>query len=231
MKLQSMFSFTGLAPLVMSVVLCLLLAISAVVPLGPEIPIHDEYTWDHIGMLLLFGQVPIILCFVVRHRHQGWTSMPVLALQLSLLAGVLLIVHHGEQARRDFVARRVRANGPLAGGEAALRRVIQEEQRGGAWRGLSADLFVTQYARDNEEVIRGKLASFGALRSLTFAGVDRIGWDTYDARFANGNMEWSIYMTPNGWIHGLTESADQFGCLSSEVYECRPPVRAAYRSN
>jgi hypothetical protein len=228
MKLQSNLSFTGVAPLVMSGALCLLLAIGAVVPLGPEVPIHDEYARDHIGMLLLFGQVPIILCFVVLHRHQGWTSMSVLALQLSLLAGALLIVHHGEQARRDFVARRMKANRPIAGSEAALRRVIQAEQQGRAWRGLSADLFVTQYARDNEEAMRGKLASFGALRSLAFAGVDRIGWDTYDARFANGNMEWSIYMTPNGLIHGLAASADQYGCLSSEVYECRPPGRAAY---
>lgn len=48
-----------------------------------------------------------------------------------------------------------------------------------------------------------ELAVLGALRSISFMGVGRQGWDIYEVKFANGIAIWRIYLDSDGKIAGL----------------------------
>ncbi len=41
------------------------------------------------------------------------------------------------------------------------------------------------------------------------------------AHFDNGDQVWRIFITPDEMTYGLTRASKQYGCQSSEVYECR----------
>jgi hypothetical protein len=49
---------------------------------GPNsLPIHDEDGADHIGMILMYGQVPVMLYFAFSGRHRISRMLPVLLVQ------------------------------------------------------------------------------------------------------------------------------------------------------
>jgi hypothetical protein len=70
----------GALPFIMSAVVLLMIV------LEPHTAHHDEGAADHIAMLLMYGQIPIMLWFVAPWRHRARRALPTLLLQLALWA-------------------------------------------------------------------------------------------------------------------------------------------------
>jgi len=172
-------------PIAMSFAVMALIVANMSFHLNP-LPIHDEGAIDHIGMLLYWGQLPLIGLYVLSnlsHLRRIATRLAVLAI---LFATVTVVVWGENQTAKAAVAERIAANRPMAGGEAALRKEI-----------------------------------IPTPDSLTFKGVDKIGWDIYEAQFPDHTQEWRIYVTPDGKTAGVTHFDAQGRCWSTEPYECR----------
>jgi hypothetical protein len=209
------WSWSGIAPIAMSLLVLLMLIFDA-----NPLPIHDEGTADHIGMILMYGQVPIMLYFAFDGRHRITRMLPVLLVQCLVWLSIFAAVTYLDRASVQLVARRIEKNIPLPGSEAILRRHIQDQQRGQPnYASMGPEL--ARYARRSAFLTQNELESLGALQSLTFQGVDRIGWDIYAAHFDNGDQVWRIFTTPDEMTFGLTRTGKQYKCRSNEVYECR----------
>jgi hypothetical protein len=100
----------------------------------------------------------------------------------------------------DFAAgfaKRFKDQTAVPGGEAVVRRLIEEMRSGKP----NYDLLTSRYA----EVIRAQLtdmqstiAQLGALQSVAFKGVGPGGADIYTCTFANGAVEFRIWLAPDG---------------------------------
>jgi len=73
----------GAMPIIMSLVVVLMVLVDLCTH-GLHAPHHDEGTADHIAILLMFGQVPIMFWFVASRRGQVSRILPTLAIQLML---------------------------------------------------------------------------------------------------------------------------------------------------
>jgi len=51
---------------------------------GLHAPRRDEGTSDHIAIMLMFGQIPIMFWFVATRRHSISAIVPTLVIQLAL---------------------------------------------------------------------------------------------------------------------------------------------------
>jgi hypothetical protein len=95
-------------PFLMSLGLLALLAWGAV---GPEhLPLHDEGSAEHLGMLFLIGQTPFILWNI---RSRCWVA----ALQAAALAIAVFLVSRSEAAGLGKVQARIDAAQPFPGGD------------------------------------------------------------------------------------------------------------------
>jgi hypothetical protein len=218
------WSWSGIAPIAMSLLLLLMLMASDALFAANPLPMHDEDAADHIGMILMYGQVPIILYFAFAGRHRIKRMLPVLLVQCLLWVSIFAAVAYLDRASEELVARRIEKNAPLPGSETVLRRQIQDQQRGQP-NYASMGPAVARYVRRELPLAQKELESLGVLRSMAFQGVDRIGWDIYAAHFDNGDQVWRIFITPDEKTYGLTRAGKHYGCQSSEVYECRMNAR------
>ena len=75
----------GVMPILMSIVVLLMVAVE-LWKYGPHLVHHDEGTADHIAILLMFGQIPIMFWFAASGRQHVRTILPTLVIQLSLWA-------------------------------------------------------------------------------------------------------------------------------------------------
>ena len=75
----------GAMPILMSVIVLLMIA-AELIGHGLHAPHHDEGTSDHIAIVLMFGQIPIMFWFVAMRRHAVSRILPTLAIQLALWA-------------------------------------------------------------------------------------------------------------------------------------------------
>lgn len=75
----------GATPILMSLAVLAMVAIDCLKH-GLHAPHHDEGGIDHIGMLLMFGQIPIMMWFTAPRRHRFRQVLPTLILQLLLWA-------------------------------------------------------------------------------------------------------------------------------------------------
>ena len=84
---------SGIAPMMMSSVALLAVAKAFVnyKHYGP--PLDEDGPW-HVFMLMMFTQLPIILCFVFRSRREFPRALPVLVTQMSLWAISLGAAHY-----------------------------------------------------------------------------------------------------------------------------------------
>jgi hypothetical protein len=73
----------GAMPILMSMAV-LLMVVVELFQHGPHAPHHDENTSDHIAIMLMFGQVPIMFWFVAMRRQSVRRILPTLAIQLVL---------------------------------------------------------------------------------------------------------------------------------------------------
>jgi hypothetical protein len=204
----------------MSLAVFALIAAQALFHLDP-LPIHDEGAIDHIGMLLLFGQVPLIALGLTLQRRTLRKAFPAALLPIGLLGALILTVASFDHAARSLVAARINANVAQGNSETTLRDAIAAVRLGsdGAF-----DRGVRQFVSRERPEMQFELRGLGDLQSLTFTGVDRIGWDRFKAHFVNGEREWRLFVTPDGMIRGLTLQGEKTGCRSSEPYECRTPI-------
>lgn len=102
----------------------------------------------------------------------------------------------------EELRRRIRDKIPMPNSEAIIRRVIAEHLRGEPDFDSMAPA-LAELARQQRDIIQADLARAGDLNDISFRGVSQAGWDVYDVRFANTNMEWSFILGADGKISGL----------------------------
>jgi len=86
---------------------------------GPEhLPLHDEQLAEHLGIVLLIGQVPLILWILIRRRRL-WLALS----QAGCLALAVYLVSLSEGAERDRVQARIDAGQPFPGGDRAIGEI------------------------------------------------------------------------------------------------------------
>lgn len=99
-------------------------------------------------------------------------------------------------------AQRFKDQKQAPGTEAALRRTIDELQRGEP----NYDLMSPQFAavtRQQLPQLKTVMQQLGALQSVTFTGVGQGGMDIYQAKFEHGSTEWRIILGPDGKTAGV----------------------------
>jgi bla regulator protein blaR1 len=101
---------------------------------------------------------------------------------------------------------RIQAQTPQPGSEAALRRSIAASASGHI-NFEEMEPMLAKAAHEQEAAILAQSKMRGELQSLTFTGVGNMGWDGYQAQFANTKMNFYISMAPNGKIAGLLAMA------------------------
>ena len=87
--------------------------------------------------------------------------------------------------------QRIKDNTASPGTEAFLRRYITGWEKGEPnYEEMSPPL--ARSARQRRSIIDSRTQRVGALRTVVFKGVDRLGRDVYEARFTQGQMEYRI---------------------------------------
>ena len=100
------------------------------------------------------------------------------------------------------LAQRIKEQKPAPGGEAALRRNIEELRRGEPdYSQMSTSL--ADVTRQQLGTLKAMMVQFGAVQSVTFKGVGPGGRDIYEVKFENGLTEWRIGMMADGKIEGI----------------------------
>jgi len=90
---------------------------------------------------------------------------------------------------------------PIAGSEAALRRLLGQVAAGEPDYG-SMSLNAQTTTKASLDHLHETLVGLGTLRSLSFIEVDEFGGDDYAANFANGTARIAIGLTPDGKVDG-----------------------------
>ncbi|MEI9989296.1 MAG: hypothetical protein WDM86_04590 [Rhizomicrobium sp.] len=108
----------------------------------------------------------------------------------------------GKEAEAGL-ARRIAANVPSPGTEAALRHDIEGLANGRP----DYDKMVPVLAAGTRQMLpalQAKLTKWGPLQSVAFTGVNRDGMDVYVVTFRNARSEWEIApLTEDGRIAGI----------------------------
>lgn len=174
-----------------------------------DLPIHDEGWADHLGMLLVIGQMPLVLLGLARRARRRPA-----ALQSAALAAIVSLVALANAEQHDRVRARIEAARPLPGGEQAVRAFLASapDQPVPAIRN-----FLERDGADMSADVR----TLGAVRSIRFTGIDSIGWDIYEAAFDRGVRHIHLFVADDSRLLGITLADAPNGCLSSEVYDCR----------
>ena len=97
--------------------------------------------------------------------------------------------------------KRIKAQTPAPGSEAAVRRVIEELRSGQP----NYDLMSPGLAAATRQQLPGLQSSVqerGDVRSITFKGVGPAGADIYEIQFEKGALEYRISLGPDGKVQG-----------------------------
>jgi len=101
------------------------------------------------------------------------------------------------------IAKRFKEQAQSGGTEAALRRAVQELQRGEP----DYELMSPQLAaltRQQLPQLKTMIAQFGALQSVSFKGVGPGGADIYEVKFEHATTEWRVALGPDGKTQSMT---------------------------
>lgn len=100
------------------------------------------------------------------------------------------------------LSERVKNRQPFENSEALLRQIIDQHQRGEPdYARMSEPLAAA--AREQITSIQADLQRLGDLEGITFKGVSAEGWDVYDVRFAQGELEWRFTLAADGKFGGI----------------------------
>jgi DNA-binding transcriptional MerR regulator len=100
------------------------------------------------------------------------------------------------------LAKRVSEKTAFPSSEATLRKMISNAQEG-VMDETQMTAEMAKVVEPQVKTVKREMRDLGALRSLTFKGVGRDGWDVYDANFENGEQQWRIYLQDDGKVSGL----------------------------
>jgi len=106
------------------------------------------------------------------------------------------------EAHKIDVAKRVKEQTQSPGTEAALRRDIQELQRGEP----NYDLMSAQLAgitRQQLPQLKSTMTKYGTLQSVTFKGVGPGGAGIYEVKFEHATTEWRVTLSSDGKIQSI----------------------------
>jgi bla regulator protein BlaR1 len=102
-----------------------------------------------------------------------------------------------------WVARRIASQAPLPDGAAIVRRNVGAL----AVSDLHAADFTPGFFRQASAQMplqRKRNERLGAVGEVSFAGVNRWGWDRYQVRYANGMLTWAIWLDADGRLANAT---------------------------
>ncbi len=99
-------------------------------------------------------------------------------------------------------AKRIKDQTPAPGGEAALRRNIDEVRRGQPNYDLMSPALAA-LTRQQLPQIQALLTQLGAVESVAFKSVGPSGADVYEVKFEHGSTEWRIVLDLDGKVAGL----------------------------
>jgi CubicO group peptidase (beta-lactamase class C family) len=100
------------------------------------------------------------------------------------------------------LAKRVKDQTPAPGGEAALRRNIDEARRGQPNYELMSPALAA-LTRQQLPQLQAILTQLGALESVTFKSAGPSGADTYEVKFEHGSTQWLIVLGSDGKVAAL----------------------------
>ena len=100
------------------------------------------------------------------------------------------------------LAKRLKDQTPAPGGEAALRRNIDEVRRGQPNYDLMSPPLAALTGQQLPQ-IQALLTQLGAVESVTFKSVGPGGADVYEVKFEHGSTEWRIVLDSDGKVAGL----------------------------
>ena len=130
-----------------------------------------------------------------------------------------------EEIRANLQAR-IASQAPLAGSEAALRRLLEGIDQGEPncteMTGGLADLFRHQLPQ-----LQAISRYLGPLQSLEFQGVGSRGWDVFQVQRRNGSTQWRILVTPDGRIESASATANDPSFMPSRTARKPDPSDAA----
>jgi DNA-binding transcriptional MerR regulator len=146
--------------------------------------------------------------------------LKIAAIQITFVIGpdgsaIALVLHHSGVEQKAFriddqmarsaateLARKIKNKKPSPGGEESIRSLVTQYRQGIVdYSGMSCALEAV--AREQATAIAAELELAGAIRTISFKGVGRDGWDVYDVNFANGTMECRISSASDRRIDGL----------------------------
>lgn len=102
----------------------------------------------------------------------------------------------------EALGERVRNRVPHPCSEAALRDILEQQQRGTLPSGLLSEE-LAEVVREQQPIVSAELESKGGLRSLGFRRVADDGVDVYEAQFAKGALQCGIGFGQDGKVHTL----------------------------
>ncbi|HLK66638.1 MAG TPA: serine hydrolase [Bryobacteraceae bacterium] len=105
-------------------------------------------------------------------------------------------------ARAEGLARRVKEQKAAPGSEAALRRLIEEIQRGEPDYSRMSPPFADMTRRALPD-LKSTLQGWGALQTIVFKGVGPAGRDIFQVKFEKGEAEFRIDLTPDGKVDSV----------------------------
>ena len=62
---------------------------------------------------------------------------------------------------------------------------------------------LAEVTRQQLPQLKAIFVNLGAIKSVTFKHVEKMGADVYDIEFEHGSTEWQIIMAPDGTIESL----------------------------
>ncbi len=130
--------------------------------------------------------------------HQGGAEMTAKRLTDSEIKRSLEAI----EAHNAEVAKRVKDQTQSPGTEAALRRTIQELQRGEPDYNMMSPEFAA-LTRQQLPQLKAMISQLGAIQSVSFKGVATGGGDIYDVKFEHGGMEFTIFLGPESKTQGI----------------------------
>jgi bla regulator protein blaR1 len=97
---------------------------------------------------------------------------------------------------------RIAAQAPQPGTEAALRRLLDGAQKGHVDYEHMEPL-LSDVMKQQEANFLAMMQQLGAVKSVKFKSVGKLGWDAYEVEFANGSLSYHITLAENGKVEGL----------------------------
>ena len=97
------------------------------------------------------------------------------------------------------VAQRIKEQKPAAGGEAALRKMM-DDLRGGAPDYDMMSPGLATVTRRQLPQLQSMLNQLGAVQTITFKNVGAAGQDIYHVKLEKGSLEYRISVSPDGKV-------------------------------